>query len=47
SLDSKQFKQVEYFFQTMPKLSHTFKVTNPETKVENEVTLEGLSSFFE
>ena len=47
SLDSKQFKEVEYFFQTMPKLSHTFKVINPETKVENEVTLEGLSSFFE
>jgi len=47
SLDSRQFKEIESFFQTMPKLSHTFKVTNPETKVESEVTLEGLTSFFE
>ena len=47
SLDSRQFKEIEFFFQTMPKLSHTFKVTNPETKVESEVTLEGLTSFFE
>tara|TARA_Y100001938_G_scaffold25_1_gene21 strand:- start:1308 stop:2033 length:726 start_codon:yes stop_codon:yes gene_type:complete len=47
TLDSRQFKEVEKFFQTMPKLSHTFKVTNPETKVESEVTLEGLTSFFE
>ena len=46
TLDSRQFKEVEKFFQTMPKLSHTFKVTNPETKVESEVTLEGLTSFF-
>ena len=46
SLNSKQFKEVEHFFDSMPKLSHTFKVTNPKTKVESEVTLEGLSSFF-
>ena len=42
SLNSSQFKQVEKFFETMPKLTHTFKVTNPNTKVESEVTLEGL-----
>ena len=47
SLNSSQFKEVEKFFETMPKLSHTFKVTNPNTKVESEVTLEGLSSFFD
>ena len=47
SLDSRQFKEIELFFQTMPKLSHTIKVTNPETKVESEVTLEGISNFFE
>ena len=47
SLNSKQFKEVENFFQTMPKLSHTIKVTNPKTNVESEVALEGLSSFFE
>ncbi|MAL15706.1 MAG: baseplate protein [Algoriphagus sp.] len=46
-LSSKQFKEVEKFFDTMPKLSHTIKVTNPKTKVKNEVLLEGLSSFFE
>lgn len=45
-LDTQQFKNIEKFFQTMPKLSHTIKVENPKTKVENEVTLEGLSSFF-
>ena len=46
-LSSKQFKDVEQFFDTMPKLSHKIKVTNPKTKVENEIVLEGLSSFFE
>ena len=45
-LNTKQFKQVESFFATMPKLSHTIKVTNPNTKVESEVTLEGLAAFF-
>tara|TARA_B100001094_G_C18104847_1_gene757808 strand:- start:631 stop:1350 length:720 start_codon:yes stop_codon:yes gene_type:complete len=46
-LNSKQFKEVEKFFETMPKLSHTVKITNPNTKVENEIILEGLQSFFE
>ena len=46
-LNSKQFKEIENFFDTMPKLSHTIKVTNPETKVKSDVVLEGLSSFFE
>ena len=46
-LSSKQFKEVEKFFETMPKLSHTVKVVNPNTKVENEIVLEGLASFFE
>ena len=45
-LNSKQYKEVEKFFSTMAKLSHTIKVTNPETKVESEVKLEGLSDFF-
>jgi len=45
-LNTAQFKEVEKFFNTMPKLSHTMKVTNPKTKVESEVTLEGLASFF-
>ena len=46
TLNTNQFKQVEEFFETMPKLSHTVKVTNPKTKVESEVTMEGLTSFF-
>ena len=46
TLDSKQFKQIETFFETMPKLSHTVKVTNPKTKVESDVTLEGITNFF-
>ncbi len=45
-MNSKQFKQVEDFFNTMPKLSHTLKVTNPNTKVKSDVTIEGLASFF-
>lgn len=45
-LSSKQFKEVENFFTTMPKLSHTLKIKNPNTEVESEVVLEGLSSFF-
>ena len=45
-LNSKQFKTIEKFFETMPKLSHKLKVTNPTTEVESEVVLEGLASFF-
>ena len=45
-LNSKQFKDIEAFFNTMPKLSHTIKVKNPKTKVESEIVLEGLASFF-
>ena len=46
SMNSQQFKEIEAFFETMPKLSHTIKVTNPKTKVESDVLLEGLASFF-
>ena len=46
SLNSNQFKMVEKFFETMPKLSHTVKVTNPNTKVESDIKIEGLQSFF-
>jgi len=45
-LSSKQFKEIEKFFDTMPKLSHTIKIKNPKTNVESEVVLEGLSAFF-
>ena len=46
TLNTNQFKLIESFFTSMPKLSHTIKVKNPKTKVESEVKLEGLSSFF-
>ena len=45
-LNSHQFKEIENFFATMPKLSHTITIKNPNTKKESEVTLEGLQSFF-
>jgi len=45
-LNSAQFKKIEEFFTSMPKLSHTIKVTNPNTKVESEIVLDGLQSFF-
>jgi hypothetical protein len=45
-MNSSQFKQIEKFFETMPKLSHTIQVKNPSTGVESDVVLEGLSSFF-
>tara|TARA_B100000902_G_scaffold18447_1_gene22121 strand:- start:1936 stop:2646 length:711 start_codon:yes stop_codon:yes gene_type:complete len=45
-LTSSQFQEVQNFFDTMPKLQHTVKVINPNTKVESSVTLEGLSAFF-
>ena len=45
-MNSSQFKQIEKFFETMPKLSHTVKVKNPVTEIESEVVLEGLASFF-
>jgi len=45
-MNSSQFKEIEKFFETMPKLSHEVKVINPKTDVESTVILEGLSSFF-
>jgi hypothetical protein len=45
-MNSSQFKKIEQFFETMPKLTHEITVTNPNTGVESTVVLEGLSSFF-
>ena len=45
-MNSLQFKEIETFFDSMPKLSHTVTFTNPNTNVESTVVLEGLSSFF-
>ena len=46
SMNSTQFKQIEKFFESMPKLKHTITVINPHTKVKSDVVLEGLASFF-
>ena len=45
-LNSKQYKKVENFFATMPKLSHTIEVINPNTKKKNSIVMEGLADFF-
>jgi len=45
SMNSKQFKDIEKFFDTMPKLRHVAKVVNPNTKHESEIVIEGLASF--
>ena len=45
-LNAKQFADVQSFFDTMPKLTHTVKIKNPKTKKESEITLSGLNDFF-
>ena len=45
-LNSQQFKEVQKFFDTMPKLTHTVTVENPKTKVKSDVVLTGLNDFF-
>jgi len=46
SLDSKTFKKIQDFYDTMPKLMHEIEVENPKTKVKSKVTLQGLTDFF-
>ena len=46
SLNTKQFAEMQKFFETMPKLSHEIEFTNPNTKKKHKKTLEGLNSFF-
>ena len=45
-LNTKQFRDVQKFFDTMPKLKHTVKIKNPKTEVETDVLLQGLNDFF-
>jgi hypothetical protein len=45
-MNSEQFQSIQKFFDTMPKLRHEFVVTNPKTKVDNTIILEGLAAFF-
>ena len=46
-LSSKQFQNLQKFFDTMPQLKHTVEIENPKTKVKSKVVLQGLSDFFE
>jgi len=46
-LNTKQFQEVQKFFDTMPKLRHTIEVENPKTKVKSKIVLQGLNDFFE
>ncbi len=45
-LTTKQFEKIQVFYETCPKLRHTFTVVNPKTGKESEYTIEGLQSFF-
>ena len=45
-LNTKQFRELQKFFDTMPKLKHTIKVKNPKTKKSSDVVLQGLNDFF-
>jgi len=47
SMSTENFKELSNFFETMPKLRHIFKVTNPKTKKKSEIPVEGLQSFFD
>ena len=46
-LTTEQFKHIQNFFDTMPKLKHEITVKNPKTKKDNKITLTGLNDFFE
>ena len=46
SMTADQFKNIQTFFETMPKLQHTLQITNPENQVVHDVTLQGLGDFF-
>jgi hypothetical protein len=46
SMDSKSFKKIQKFYETMPKLRHEVEVENPKTKVKSTITLSGLTDFF-
>jgi len=45
SMNTEQFGKMQQFFDTMPKVRHTIKVTNPKTKVESDVVIEGMQNF--
>ena len=46
-MNTTQFKEVQKFFDTMPRLKHEVEVKNPKTKKVSKITLSGLNDFFE
>ena len=46
SLDSKAYKKINLFFDTMPKLKQDVEIENPTTKVKSKLTLQGIADFF-
>ena len=46
-LNTQQFKDVQNFFNTMPRLQHELEIENPKTKVKNKITLKGIQDFFQ
>ena len=46
-MDTKQLQRIMDFFETMPKIRHVVSVTNPNTKVTSDVTIEGMNNFLE
>ena len=46
SLTTEQLTKIQEFFETAPRLQHTFKIKNPNTGVESDYTISGLNNFF-
>jgi|TARA_Y100000114_G_scaffold97312_1_gene90631 hypothetical protein len=46
NLTQEQFRKLQNFFITMPRLKKVINVTNPKTKKKGKVTLQGIQSFF-
>ena len=46
NLTNSQFEKIQKFFESTPRLEHTFAVRNPNTEEISEFTIAGLSNFF-
>ena len=45
-LTNTQFEKIQQFFENIPRLEHKFTVKNPNTGVDSEFTINGLTNFF-
>ena len=45
-LTNSQFEKIQEFFESTPRLEHSFTVKNPKTGEPSEFTISGLASFF-